>query len=92
MAAHNIIFGTVTNRRDHVPARVTARKIVKRMLIIAGVIFVAMLALGIGINASHGDWTGQQKPLPACASEDSEHCYWDADTMGNGRGHDVVNR
>jgi hypothetical protein len=29
--------------------------------------------------------------LPPCATEDSSHCYWDADTRGNGLGHDVVN-
>lgn len=28
--------------------------------------------------------------LPPCATEDSEGCYWDADTMGNGLGEDVV--
>lgn len=29
-------------------------------------------------------------PLPPCATEDSTGCYWDADTMGNGLGSDVV--
>ena len=28
--------------------------------------------------------------LPPCATEDSSQCYWDADTMGNGQGEDVV--
>lgn len=28
--------------------------------------------------------------LPPCATEDSTGCYWDADTMGNGLGEDVV--
>jgi hypothetical protein len=28
--------------------------------------------------------------LPPCPTEDSDGCYWDADTMGNGHGHDVV--
>lgn len=28
--------------------------------------------------------------LPPCATEDSTGCYWDADTRGNGTGHDVV--
>lgn len=28
--------------------------------------------------------------LPPCATEDSSQCYWDADTMGNGLGSDVV--
>jgi hypothetical protein len=92
MTVHNIISGTVTNRRDHIPARVTARKIVKRTLIVASLIFVAMLALGLAINAANGDVTGQRDELPACQQEDQTHCYWDADTMGNGRGHDVVSR
>lgn len=28
--------------------------------------------------------------LPPCATEDADGCYWDAETMGNGLGHDVV--
>jgi hypothetical protein len=90
---HNIVSGHVTNRRDHVPFRVTARKISKRVLITVGVIFVLMLALGLTLNAMNGDVTGEgHKSLPACQFEDSPHCYWDADTMGNGVGHDVVNK
>lgn len=30
------------------------------------------------------------EPLPACPTEDSTGCYWDAETMGNRQGHDVV--
>jgi hypothetical protein len=26
------------------------------------------------------------KVLPPCPTEDSDNCYWDADTMGNGIG------
>lgn len=28
--------------------------------------------------------------LPPCPTEDSDGCYWDGDTMGNGRGSDMV--
>lgn len=28
--------------------------------------------------------------LPPCATEDSNNCYWDADTMGNGIGTDSI--
>ena len=28
--------------------------------------------------------------LPPCQTEDSDNCYWDADTMGNGQGHDSI--
>lgn len=34
--------------------------------------------------------TGPGGTLPPCPTEDSTGCYWDADTMGNGLGHDVV--
>ena len=30
------------------------------------------------------------RTIPPCATEDSNNCYWDADTMGNGTGHDSV--
>jgi hypothetical protein len=86
---HNIVSGTVTNRRDHVPAR----KIVKRVLIIIALIFGAMLALGLTINGLNGDLEGgKREELPACKYEDDHECYWDAETQGNGVGHDVVNR
>lgn len=53
--AHNIVSGTVTNRRDVVPFRVTARKIVKRTLIVAVALFVAFTALGFILMATgHG--------------------------------------
>jgi hypothetical protein len=28
--------------------------------------------------------------LAPCPTEDSTDCYWDADTMGNGHGRDVI--
>lgn len=55
---HNIVTGHVTNRRDHVPWNVTARKITKRVLITSIVIFFAMLAFGLTINAINGNITG----------------------------------
>jgi len=30
------------------------------------------------------------EPLPACPTEDSDDCYWDAATMGNGSGRSFV--
>lgn len=29
---------------------------------------------------------GSNNSLPACITEDSDNCYWDAQTMGNGKG------
>lgn len=28
--------------------------------------------------------------IPPCQTEDSTMCYWDADMMGNGRGHSFI--
>jgi hypothetical protein len=53
--AHNIVSGTVTNRRDHVPFRRTAGKVAKRTLIIASVIFTLFLAFGLTLNALAGN-------------------------------------
>jgi hypothetical protein len=46
-------------------------------------VIVAMLAWAAAIY----DRTGGLAP---CPTEDSTGCYWDADTMGNGRGNDVI--
>jgi hypothetical protein len=32
----------------------------------------------------------QGEPLPACQTEDSDDCYWDAATMGNGEGRSFI--
>jgi hypothetical protein len=54
--------------------------------------FVAFLAFGFIMQAVQGDDT-PNKPIPACEFEDGSgqrSCYWDAETMGNGRGNDYV--
>lgn len=69
---HDIISGTVTNRREHVPAR----KIVKRAMVVAAVLFAAMLALGFTLNATGH---GPKEVIPACELEDGstqETCEW----------------
>jgi hypothetical protein len=74
--AHNIISGSVSNRREHVPARVTARKVAKRSLIIVAALFAAMLALGFTLNATGH---GPAESIPACELEDGstqETCIW----------------
>lgn len=52
----------------------------------------ASAVLGFAICAGILTATGALAPetLPPCATEDSTHCYWDASTMGNGLGSDVV--
>lgn len=55
---------------------------------------------GCYANASDPDWIicpDSQYPadstIPVCATEDSDNCYWDATSMGNGTGRSftVVN-
>lgn len=67
----------------------------------AWIVVIAIVALIIG--AVYAAWTSQPAPeptptftdmqlpmLPPCETEDSNNCYWDADTMGNGEGHDSI--
>lgn len=46
-------------------------------------------AVCAGILTATGALTADR--LPPCPTEDSVQCYWDASTMGNGSGTDVVN-
>jgi hypothetical protein len=46
--------------------------------------------LGIAALSGYGAPSRDQvtrDSLPACQTEDSDNCYWDAQTMGNGQGH-----
>ena len=59
--------------------------------------FIAGLSVGCIVAASLvvmavQDHSLKMEPysLPPCATEDSVGCYWDAETMGNGSGVDVV--
>jgi hypothetical protein len=58
------------------------------LLIIGGTMvgFVIGCAITFGIMAPALTVPG----LPPCVTEDSTGCYWDAETQGNGTGHDVV--
>lgn len=51
------------------------------MLLVCGVI---IWFVWIALEAIAG--TDQVQSLPPCQSEDSDNCYWDAQTMGNGQG------
>ncbi len=57
--------------------------------------FVSLMVLALLAVSFHAGWVAGQESdnrLPECKYEDSRHCYWDADTRGNGLGNDVVNR
>ena len=45
-----------------------------------------LILMGLGIIVGNAN----DDSLPPCKTEDSTHCYWDADTMGNGQGNDFV--
>jgi hypothetical protein len=61
-----------------------------------GALVIAILALGISTVvlafAAQNVISGQTEGplLPPCVTEDSDNCYWDADTRGNGQGNDIV--
>lgn len=72
----NVVAGTVTNRRDHVPARVTARKIVRYVV----AAFLAFLAFGFILQATgHGDSKSAPKEevTVTCDSPQQVDCYDD---------------
>lgn len=49
----------------------------------------AAFLAGLILAASYGvpsQSEVERDSLPACATEDSDNCYWDAQTMGNGQG------
>lgn len=48
----------------------------------------ACLGMAIQFGIDHA--AVNEDALPPCATEDSTGCYWDADTMGNGMGNDLV--
>lgn len=52
--------------------------------------FLVGLAAASGYGApSHSEVNASNAAhsLPACATEDSDNCYWDAATRSNGQGH-----
>lgn len=54
------------------------------MIIVVGGIF-GLTFWGLNIASEE-----PQSTLPACATEDSDNCRWDADTQGNGIGRSFV--
>lgn len=48
----------------------------KAIAIICGTILGSMLITGVAL----------EQRIPACPTEDSDNCYWDAKLMGDGNG------
>lgn len=57
---------------------------------------IAQVGIGIGLGillvsgVSAACTPNQENPLPPCAAEDSNNCFWDADARSNGNGLDFV--
>jgi len=55
-----------------------------------GIIATALVLFGVLIGASWSALNATLKPssiqLTPCETEDSDNCYWDASTRGNGEG------
>lgn len=58
----------------------TIKKNIIAVVIVAGSIFGVVAMASLAIDDSDG------VGLPACATEDSDNCYWDAEEQGNGQG------
>lgn len=56
----------------------------------AGAILLGLMATA-GTMESGPILKSEEKPV-ACATEDSHDCYWDAKTMGNGKGRSFVDK
>lgn len=61
----------------------------KRSRLIATLAIVGTLITG-GAALTAAASTAPVSALPACAHEDSDNCYWDAKTQGNGQGRSFV--
>ena len=85
MSVPNIISGTVTRSGNHVRHTPNWLKALYAVLIaLVGLVAVTLL---LSTNTPAGE------SLKPCKTESQvSACYWDADTMGNGRGNDFVNR
>lgn len=58
------------------------------LLTLAGAMAGLALVLAVTVVSLTPDLTPNS--LPPCATEDSDNCYWDAQTQGNGVGQDSV--
>ena len=79
----NIVTGRVTNRTN-------SQRRTPNWLKVTYAFLLAVVAI-VGLSLIFGP---KGDALPACKFEDGSGqsvCYWDADTQGNGKGHDVIN-
>lgn len=58
--------------------------------VLTGLLCALALAAGLVVGSVVSGLVHDATALPPCPTEDSVHCYWDASTMGNGSGVDVV--
>lgn len=66
---------------------------VRRFDVLYFVGLTAIAAFAFGLLVATPDRSQIQNPgdlLPACVTEDSRNCYWDAEQHGNGRGASFI--
>ena len=72
-------------------ANVLPRKVFRVRWDQVGSLLVTLLCLGLFMA-----WfmlliePAPERAMPACATEDSDNCFWDAETMGNGEGRSFI--
>lgn len=86
------ILSTPVNRVEESQAR-----IIKSLILVVVMLVLALIGVVVeSINAPRSETIIRESEvvppgyLPSCQSEDSDNCYWDAQTMGNGTGNDSV--
>jgi hypothetical protein len=79
---HNLISGNVT-RRARQEGGNTPNWLKAVYALLATIVILAALGMAFG-STSGGD------SLKPCKSEDSTHCYWDAEKNGNHKGSDFI--
>lgn len=65
------------------PAALIAALVAAIISMIISFVVLIFVLIGHATSSAEG-------PLLPCPTEDSIGCYWDADTMGNGQGNDVI--
>jgi hypothetical protein len=83
------IIGTKLRRETYVQASSGQTRVaIIAAVILAGIVIAVTLALAIGNAVGH--WPAAIAGMPACPTEDSTNCVWDASSRGDGNGRSFV--
>lgn len=70
--------------------RIDWREVAAQVVVCLAVIVLIVAAFGAGQMVAHDEVSHGGTSLPACPTEDSDDCYWDARLHGNGAGRSFV--